>query len=300
MRAVTLKQLVLIFGALALAACQHREADLRTPLMEAAYRGDAVQVRAMIAAGADVNKKRGVHMVRGAPIHGDNPQHGETALLFGAKSGEAEVLRALLDAGAAIDAKDSAQFSVWYYMSDGIGEHRGTEAVRLLLGRSPNKIPGADANLILSAATQAGNEEIVRMMLEHRGDPAIAYCVAGRLDLKKFFSMMALLEKHAPAPPTTLFCAVDNYGAEKLEYFLARGADPNLLHDRFRPLTSVLLKNWQPGPPLTNQRRRMVDVLLRYGADPNLTDGTDGGSAIDRARVLGDPEIVRALSQSKK
>lgn len=297
---MALKNLALIVGALALAACQHREADPPTPLMQAAYRGDAAQVRSMIAAGADVNRRLGVHWVSGARIHGDNPQHGETALLFGAKSGDSEVLRALLDAGADIAATDSSQFSVWYHLRQGIGEHRGTEAVRLLLARSPNKIAAADTDSMLLTAAQAGNEGLVGMLLEYGSDPAYAYCAAAGLDLKRFLPMMALLEKHAPAKASILFCAIDSDGAEKLEYFLSRGADPNLLHNGFRPLTRVLLKNWEPGPALTSQRRRMVEVLLRYGADPNLTDGTDGGSAIDRARVLGDPEILRIVTQSRK
>jgi len=61
-------------------------------LMDAARTGNAEKVKALIAAGADVNAKG---------------EAGETALMGAASEGNAEAVKALLAAGADINAKNN-------------------------------------------------------------------------------------------------------------------------------------------------------------------------------------------------
>lgn len=62
----------------------------RTPLMLAAFRGDAAAVRALLERGADVNAR---------------DKDGDTALMFAAYKGHTEIVSLLLERGANVYAR---------------------------------------------------------------------------------------------------------------------------------------------------------------------------------------------------
>jgi hypothetical protein len=150
-----------------------------SPRMVAAGRGDLARARALIAAGADVNERRGVHRVSGMAVEGDNPIAGETALLFAIESNQLDIARALLDAGARIDARDSWGRPAWHYLALAIGTNRGAPMTRLVL--SLKNGPPVDEYFLQArqAARNAGNDEVVLLLTEYLASHQPGDCVAG-------------------------------------------------------------------------------------------------------------------------
>jgi ankyrin repeat protein len=265
--------------------------------MSAAGAGNAARVRELVAAGADVNEPRGLRVVPGALIEGDSPPQGETALMFAVDAGDVDTVRALLDAGARVDAGANYGNSVWNRLGQRLGTPSAVEILRLLLSRSPH-MPQDQAISMLRSAMSGANEAVVAIVLDQIDDPMIAYCfTAAPLDDAQFVSMMALLEKRIGAPQgRALACGVEADTPLKLAYFLEHGANPNQVGHPFRPLSRLAFEVMQ-GYGMTNERRDMVRLLLRHGADPGLRDNTSHGSPIDMARKAGNTELLDLLTQ---
>ncbi len=294
----TKTRLILAIGILSLSACTHRESDPLTPLMSAARVGDAARVRSLIAAGADVNETRGTHRASGIRIEGDNPQHGESALMFAVASGDLASVRALLDAGARLDVKASGGFDVWSSMASAMGAPDSAAILQLLLSRG-SALPADRTKHLLVMAVGSANREAVGVLLGRVDDPMDAYCfTAGPLGDEHFPAMVALLEQQAGPPRgQALACGMGADTSRKLAYFLGHHADPNQLRDGFRPLTRIVF-DITKGSGMTDERRDMIGLLLRHGADPALRDGTSNGSALDVARRSGNAELLALLTQA--
>lgn len=173
------KTRIAILIAAALASCARHESDLPTELMQAAGRGDLARANALLAAGANVNEKRGVHRVTGMAVEGDNPIAGETALLFAIQANQAETARVLLDAGARMDVKDSWHRPVWHYLALAVGRNRGAPMTRLVLSR--NDAPPVDEYFLQARATaqREGNDEVAYLLTEYLKTHQPGPCTAG-------------------------------------------------------------------------------------------------------------------------
>ena len=167
---------LLLFAALA--GCARHEGNPSTPLMDAAARGDLGRTRALLAAGADVNERRGVHAVPGMAVEGDNPIAGETALLIAIQSNQLDIARAVLEAGARLDVKDTWRQPVWHYLALAIGTTRGAPMTRLVLAQK--NLPAVDEYFLQARVTarRAGNDEVDYLLTEylksHQPGPCIA------------------------------------------------------------------------------------------------------------------------------
>ena len=156
-----------------------------TPLTVAAERGDAEQVRKLIATGADLNER---------------DESGYTALVWAARNGSTQVAKALIEAQADMNARDCAA-NGWTPLMHAIHKNNN-EMARLLIDR------GADVNARAGKCTEkliedgapalhhaAGedNTEIVRALLAKGADPyaeydsanALSKAVGGALDLSR-------------------------------------------------------------------------------------------------------------------
>jgi ankyrin repeat protein len=124
---------------------------------DAIARGDAARVRALVAAGADVDAK---------------DRHGQTGLMRAAHAGHAEVVRALLEAGAALDP--TAKHGLSALMLAALVGHE--DVVRRLLdaGADPtlrgSGAPGFHDRTALDLAVAGGWTEVARLLRE--GAPA--------------------------------------------------------------------------------------------------------------------------------
>lgn len=78
--------------------------------------------------------------------------------------------------------------------------------------------------------------------------------------------------------------------------FLDHDADPDQPGSIFRPLTRLAFEITKGG--MSEERRAMITLLLRHGADPALSDKTENGSAIEVARRSGNTELLALLTQA--
>ena len=155
------------------------------PLTVAAERGDAAQVRKLIAAGVDLNQR---------------DKSGYTALVWAARNGNTGVAKALIEARADLNARDCAA-NGWTPLIHAIHKNNN-EMARLLIesgadvnaraGKCTDKLIESGATALLHAAGE-DNTDIVRALLAKGADPyteynsanALSKAVAGVWDLSR-------------------------------------------------------------------------------------------------------------------
>jgi len=175
-----------------------------TALTIAAERGDAVEVRRLIAAGAEVNER---------------DKAGLNALMWAARNGRTEIAKMLVDARANLNARDCA-VNGWTPLMHAI--HKNQNAVAHLLiergadvnakaGNCQEQSAEGGATALLHAAGN-DNAEIVKILLAKGANPygthgsasVLSNAVAGAWDIERLGhgkcpteTVKALLE-HAP------------------------------------------------------------------------------------------------------
>jgi hypothetical protein len=171
--------LILIFALPALA--QDAKQEMHDRLWEAARKGDAAAVKALLDGGADVNAKF---------------RYGTTALFKAAEKGHTEVVKVLLERGADVKVKDTfygATAMTWAL------DHKHVEIVRLLLEKNTE-----DAGDVLMTGTREGIAELVRIAIAVKGglkpDTLNAALSAATSDDKKA-EIAEMLRKAGAVPP---------------------------------------------------------------------------------------------------
>jgi hypothetical protein len=189
---------LLLFAALA--GCARHEGNPSTPLMDAAGRGDLARTRALLAAGADVNERRGVHAVPGMAVEGDNPMAGETALLIAIQSNQVDIARALLAAGARLDVKDNWRQPVWHYLQLAMGRNQGGPMTRLVLAQK--HLPAVDKYFLQARVTarREGNDEVDYLLTEYLKSHQPGPCIAGTAEPQPLCGIQ-LRAADSPAEP---------------------------------------------------------------------------------------------------
>ncbi len=168
-------------------------------LLDAARRGDAGAVEALIEAGADVGITGG---------------DGSTALLWASHRDDLDTARRLLEAGAAVDAaNDLGATPLWAASQNG-----SRAMVRLLLGAA------ADPDLALLSgetpvmvAARAGSAEVVELLAGAGAD----------------------LDRRGSRGQTALMWAVAQHHADVVGALLAHGADPHVRSDVWSQVMGV-------------------------------------------------------------
>lgn len=292
----------------------------QTALMWAASRRHPEVVRALLEAGADVHARSRRRTL--TVMLDDGPSRtvktsrqdaaqigagGSTALLFAARSGDAQSARLLIEAGAELDAA------------------------------------GADGNTALVLATFAGHPEVARVLLDAGADPNTAgagysalHAAALRGDLattraliargadvnarlingspvRRFGSQWALPRTMKGATP--LMVAAVFLELDIMRALLEAGADHTLaLDDGTTPLLAAAgidvetrarpsdLVRWNivdsdaPTVPRADQDVvEAVRLLLDAGAEVNQTD-RNGNTALHAAAAAGVPSLVALLA----
>ena len=174
--------------ALALTAvAQDPKQALNEQLYEAARKGDAAEVKALLDKGADVNAKF---------------RYGATALFKAAERGHTEVVKLLIERGADVTVKDTFYGATALYWATDKGH---TGVVRAILAKSAD-----GAGDVLSNGVRSGNVEMVSAALETGKVPAgslTAALAAASADEKKA-TIAELLKKAGAVPPPAVDAGV--------------------------------------------------------------------------------------------
>lgn len=268
-RSIKLSTLVLVVGALGIGAAMASQQG--TPAIKAAHgrastdppippRGKLGQdlflaidhrdlngVKSLIEQGADPNARNGLEF---------------TPLYIAAASHQLDVMQALLQAGAQVDADSSYGTALTFACGTG---HVAGANLLISLGADVN-MPRTDGVTPLMMAANAGSAEIVSALLEKHADH-------NEVDRNR---------------TSALIYAARNGATQVGILLLKAGAEINAADKQGR--TALM------GAAM-NGHADFVKELLDRGANPDLQDAS-GRTALDLSCAYGDyPDVVRALSE---
>lgn len=229
-----------------------------TPLMRAAETGHPESVRALLAAGADVN------IVDWAP--NSFPRTDTTALMYAAKNGQYEAVKLLLAAGANVNAKmlPNGWTALWLaadgrFAADGPSQRDYSGIARALLeqGADVSAAPSSDPRTPLLVAATNNTADFVKVLLEfgakptdrdREGQTALMHA-AKRGDVEMSAALLA-----KGADPT----ATDNYGRTALQLATMLG-----FSEAARLLSEGATARSQPGASQAQAASKQVDTKAR-------------------------------------
>ena len=269
---------------LLLAAAGLRAAAPSTALVDAAHKGDAQTVRALLQQKSDVNgtspdgmtalhwavQRDDVAMVESLIRAGANVQaanrYGVRPLALAAVNGNADTLKLLLDAGA--DANSGLSQDETAVMA--AARTGKVEPLKLLLAHGGNlNARDARGQTALMWAAAKNNGAAVRLLVEAGADLKVrtnSPSKGGR------YAEMSVFNSPAPTGFTALLFAVRAGSIEGTRALLDAGADIN---DKLSDGESALVV------ATANAHWELADFLLDRGANPNTADA--GWNALHQA-----------------
>lgn len=246
--------LLAVFAFQLPAIAQKPSQELNDQLWEAARRGDAAAVTALLDKGADVNAKF---------------RYGATALFKAAERGNTEVVKVLLARGADVSVKDTfygATAMTWAL------DHNHDDIVSALLEKSPQSV-----DEVLLTGARENKIGILRIALSRGGATPTALTsalVAAATSDKKNDEMVELLKKAGAVPPpeidvATLQAYVGKYKGDS-------GREIN-----------ITLKEGQLAVIFTGQQPLVLMALDKTSFKPAAFDGLSFTFKLEDNRVTG-------------
>ena len=273
--------ILLLFSALAFA--QAPALTKTDQFQDAARKGDAAAVRKLLDEGVDVNTKF---------------RYNATALFYACDHGHVEVVKVLLDRGAAMDVKDTFYGFTPLALALGPAQKKRpehTEIVKLLIAKGA---PGKE--LALSSAIQGNDTGLAKFVLDSGGIPAPS--LSDSLETAKIQNkpeLVALLEQ-AGAKPHPVF----DMTAEQLAKFA--GSYKNAGGNEFTVVVSG--SRLTVGPPAAPPAQRLVLIpkdatsfrVLGGGGQTGVAEfKIDGDKATGASLKLGANTIVLTRAEGK-
>jgi ankyrin repeat protein len=218
------------------------------PLLRAAKAGDGAQLRALLASGSDVNMRSDV-----------SSDWGKTALMEASIRGYADLVQALVDARADVNARDDYGETPLMFASG-----KGHAAIVGLLLKA-----GADVN----AQTPSGSSALI--LAAKRGELAVVRLL-----------LQAGADVKARDHGTALTLAAWNGSIPVVQALIAKGADVNAKSET--GMTALMYM-------AAKGNVTVVRELIEKGADVNAKN-LEGHTALEFAQ--GHPEVVVLLRKA--
>ncbi len=279
-----------------------------TALMSA---NTAAKVKLLVGKGAQLDAK---------------DEEGQTALMKAASRGEPEVVSALLDSGADVNATDNKGLHALLYSLDKenraygaerktLPERRNEVARRILLNKSLKvNAQNADGETPLMRAVRLGNVEVVKSILARGADVnrtdvfgetavTIAY-EKGNPEIEKLLPLPSLKRQPVNMLNALLRSAIEKKDGAKVKELLAHGADPNheyaISYDHKTIKRTVLILAARVGHPgivqaLLDKGANVKAQGLIYGSEHGLKYGT----ALEAAELSKQAEAAALLRSVK-
>lgn len=275
------------------------EADGSTALHWAAYRDDLESADLLIRTGANVNAANdlGVTPLWTASLNGSgamvrklltaraNPNaallSGETPVMVAARGGYADVVELLLNKDANVNAHGArGQTALMWTVAQ-----KHPEVVKVLLAHGADLKARSDVWNEVMAVPPHGNLEYNRA-IPHGGETALMFAArVGDLESAKLLLTAGANVNDADAwgVSATVLAAHSGFG-EMVEFFLDKGADPNMAAAGFTALQVAIMR----------RDERTVRALLAHGADPNAPLKTWTPTRRDSHDLYFGPALVGA------
>ena len=265
--------LLAVFAFQLPAIAQKPSQELNDQLWEAARRGDAAAVTALLDKGADVNAKF---------------RYGATALFKAAERGNTEVVKVLLARGADVSVKDTfygATAMTWAL------DHNHDDIVSALLEKSPQSV-----DEVLLTGARENKIGILRIALSRGGATPTALTsalVAAATSDKKNDEMVELLKKAGAVPPPEIDAAT-------LQSYVG-----TYKGDSGRE-TNITLKDGQLAVLFTGQQPIALMALDKTSFKPAAFDGLSFTFKLENNKVTGlefkqgaTPTLLKRIEETK-
>ncbi|KAI0878857.1 ankyrin repeat-containing domain protein [Hypoxylon argillaceum] len=206
----------------------------------------------------------------------DSIIEGTTAIHSAVRAGQVEVLREMLVEVKQIDTLDSNGSTPLLIAA----EQGHAEIFELLLNHnaSLSEVDSSKQTVLHKCQTSTRNGHdiaIARLILDHEPD---------------------LINSKEATGKTALWFACEKSNDKMVEFLLDNNADPNIPSAKNQtPLQlAVNMRSSEGGRKMQAYRRRIIDNLLRRGADSNQRDNLDN-TPLHTAALHGDLEVIELL-----
>lgn len=274
----------------------------QTPLMYASAKGHIEIVKWLTGQGADINYQTSKCPETGGKL---------SALHLAAQKAQRTVIQLLVERGANINSLDGNGVTP---LVDALFHKRIEAAEQLLSLGADAGLVGDEGETAIGAAVMAGAHRMVEMLLAKSVDiRVIDSCGQGLLhfaasnndpiEVSRFISLGLPVDQPSSVTGTPLVCACVSDAIDAARILLEAGASVNAVVADEHGWTGLFYA-------IARRNSRMVDMLLRYGADVNFTcknpvaGSCKNTSEFLTARQLAsrhpDPEVIRLLDAALK
>lgn len=270
--------------------------------MYAAAKGHIEIVKWLIAQGADINYQTPKCPETGGKL---------SALHLAAQKAQGAMIQLLVECGANINSLDGNGVTP---LVDALFHKRIETAEQLLVLGADAGLVGNEGETAIGAAVMVRAHRMVGLLLtkgvdfrviDSSGQGLLHFAASNNdaVELSRFVSLGLPVDQLSSVTGTPLICACVSDAIDAARILLEAGASVNASLPDERVWTGLFYA-------IARQNSRMVDLLLRYGADVNLTcknplaGSFKNPSEFMTARQLAarhpDPEVIRLLDMALK